>query len=123
MRRRPPRATRTDTLFPYTTLFRSFAAVYHLAALSGVRYCEQHPQEAQRTNVLGTATLLDNIYNTHVVVATSSSVYGRQPTRSEEHTSELQSLMRLSYAVFCLKKKQHTNITRQSPKYRMQSNI
>src|SRR3546814_18730825 len=77
MIRRPPRSTRTDTLFPYTTLFRSRA--FPLAAR----------REAGHQ--------IDQVQN------------GQEP-RSEEHTSELQSLMRISYAVFCLKKKKK-NIT------------
>src|SRR3546814_16985990 len=79
MIRRPPRSTRTDTLFPYTTLFRSF--LHQLARELGV------------VLVLG-----DRV----VVVLREHRVRVR---RSEEHTSELQSLMRISYAVFCLKKK------------------
>src|SRR3546814_1305617 len=80
MIRRPPRSTRTDTLFPYTTLFRSARAV----------------QRAGR----GTADRPRPV------------AYPQRPrndgARSEEHTSELQSLMRISYAVFCLKKKTKT---------------
>src|SRR3546814_6028981 len=72
MIRRPPRSTRTDTLFPYTTLFRS--------------RCPRAPRNRHR----GCSR-----------AAASASC----PARSEEHTSELQSLMRISYAVFCLKKK------------------
>src|SRR3546814_16497373 len=75
MIRRPPRSTRTDTLFPYTTLFRSSVIVIR-----------QPP--ASRLNESGIRSI-------------GCSVSGR----SEEHTSELQSLMRISYAVFCLKKK------------------
>src|SRR3546814_2890317 len=78
MIRRPPRSTRTDTLFPYTTLFRSFRIGTH-----------------ERANALG-ALNLDARGDIH------------QYQRSEEHTSELQSLMRISYAVFCLKKKNQT---------------
>src|SRR3546814_1926913 len=92
MRRRPPRSTRTDTLFPYTTLFRSPgvsaalcrpcqpAGVSRVAARAGAyggRRPARHPAGGAR----------------------------QAPARSEEHTSELQSLMRISYAVFCLKKK------------------
>src|SRR3546814_4800205 len=90
MIRRPPRATRTDTLFPYTTLFRS--ARCRLERRSALWLCarvgrDRHPNHdfAQRDR--------------------------RQPPRSEEHTSELQSLMRISYAVFCLKKKTSHLIT------------
>src|SRR3546814_16073531 len=81
MIRRPPRSTRTDTLFPYTTLFRSPRAV------RGPRGVQRDPP----TMKIGRA-------------ACASSVSNRA-MRSEEHTSELQSLMRISYAVFCLKKK------------------
>src|SRR3546814_4828725 len=79
MLRRPPRSTRTDTLFPYTTLFRSRALQDQLADSPppAFSYCPA---------ALSAGCLL-------------------QRTRSEEHTSELQSLMRISYAVFCLKKK------------------
>src|SRR3546814_14483005 len=77
MIRRPPRSTRTDTLFPYTTLFRSQGGAGH----GRVRAQRQGLQFG------GEAALL------------------RKQRRSEEHTSELQSLMRISYAVFCLKKK------------------
>src|SRR3546814_6925352 len=80
MIRRPPRSTRTDTLFPYTTLFRSS------------RYCS-----SRRSLRSGTAARRSRVPR----------------NRSEEHTSELQSLMRISYAVFCLKKKKinHEHIT------------
>src|SRR3546814_8078933 len=88
MRRRPPRSTRTDTLFPYTTLFRSHSAVMP-AAIDAYGFA---PVEPTRRTV---------------------EVEAMVGIRSEEHTSELQSLMRISYAVFCLKKKiqqkQHDN--------------
>src|SRR3546814_4293328 len=78
--RRPPRSTRTDTLFPYTTLFRS----------------------SRRKTGCGA-----------IRISISASPGGPPPRpgppRSEEHTSELQSLMRISYAVFCLKKKTHSS--------------
>src|SRR3546814_4130328 len=81
MIRRPPRSTRTDTLFPYTTLFRSTGNQASLAGVDGVR----------RWNRTGFIS----------VQCFAPLARGR----SEEHTSELQSLMRISYAVFCLKKK------------------
>src|SRR3546814_12280611 len=87
MIRRQPRSTRTDTLFPYTTLFRSGIGVLRAAAERNVRV----PGEL---SVIG----FDDIQM-------SRYVYPALTTRSEEHTSELQSLMRISYAVFCLKKK------------------
>src|SRR3546814_3797108 len=90
MIRRPPRSTRTDTLFPYTTLFRSNTV--RTIAIFGII-----------TLILGGAAVgvvrLMKARNNSYATAQS------QPTRSEEHTSELQSLMRSSYAVFCLKKK------------------
>src|SRR3546814_3978665 len=81
MIRRPPRSTRTDTLFPYTTLFRSHETVI-VASLIGVA-----------RPVMGDVKLIGHAW------------------RSEEHTSELQSLMRISYAVFCLKKKKNRHYT------------
>src|SRR3546814_4439152 len=81
MIRRPPRSTRTDTLFPYTTLFRSMP---------------EHVPAAERES--------ERAMKEYVYVVRSN------PVRSEEHTSELQSLMRISYAVFCLKKKKQKKI-------------
>src|SRR3546814_3881504 len=89
MIRRPPRSTRTDTLFPYTTLFRSHA----LTPIS--RGCHSDALACARIDAAISSTF----------PATSSGAPPTMPTRSEEHTSELQSLMRISYAVFCLKKK------------------
>src|SRR3546814_1742993 len=80
MIRRQPRSTRTDTLFPYTTLFRSC----HLLSLLSEQWSDFHQMGSQKEQPSATHLLLQ---------------------RSEEHTSELQSLMRISYAVFCLKKK------------------
>src|SRR3546814_4121826 len=109
MIRLPPRSTRTDTLFPYTTLFRSqrpghgrqrnggqipFAAIdVHLAAGA------DHRMDGADTDFARTGRL-------RLLISKR-----RMPGRSEEHTSELQSLMRISYAVFCLKKKteKHNN--------------
>src|SRR3546814_1906212 len=107
---RPPGSTRTDTLFPFTTLFRSilFLQVLHSPRLIGLqaaiflappiiglladrdpatRFCGRR---TLRQNNLRFTQLADNLF---------------RAMRSEEHTSELQSLMRISYAVFCLKKK------------------
>src|SRR3546814_12197242 len=91
MIRRPPRSTRTDTLFPYTTLFRS----EDLIRLALQRF--EAPAAAKPPAASGLGEELERALR--VLEAASS-----QP-RSEEHTSELQSLMRISYAVFCLKKK------------------
>src|SRR3546814_10151981 len=94
MVRRPPRSTRTDTLFPYTTLFRS-AWVDRAERVGNLNY----PDEARRKRLKGQLVI-------SVAVRRDGSVENtRIIQRSEEHTSELQSLMRISYAVFCLKKK------------------
>src|SRR3546814_5565961 len=97
MVRRPPRSTRTDTRFPYTTLFRSviggIGTVQQVSILGGGR---KMGATWVRYGSNGVATEADCRRCVLVVLA------GR---RSEEHTSELQSLMRISYAVFCLKKK------------------
>src|SRR3546814_8450475 len=81
MIRRPPRSTRTDTLFPYTTLFRSVPAGHGIDPARAGAHLAPGADGAAQT--------------------------GGAVARSEEHTSELQSLMRISYAVFCLQKKNH----------------
>src|SRR3546814_6037893 len=86
MIRRPPRSTRTDTLFPYTTLFRSSLFLERTEILPGVN---SFPLYTTSTWTIG-----------HL-----RNLWSWPSPRSEEHTSELQSLMRISYAVFCLKKK------------------
>src|SRR3546814_13509257 len=99
MIRRPPRSTRTDTLFPYTTLFRS--------------------EENKGQNLLPISFLrqLIGFYGDNLQMVVPRYLETAMSTRSEEHTSELQSLMRISYAVFCLKKKKknkhkiHNNTT------------
>src|SRR3546814_3232974 len=106
MIRRPPRSTRTETLLPYTTLFRSLdamrPAVIGINCATGpaemsehLRYLSQHARMpiACLPNA-GMPSVVDGAMH-----------YDLTPDRSEEHTSELQSLMRNSYAVFCLKKK------------------
>src|SRR3546814_3482431 len=99
MIRRPPRSTRTDTLFPYTTLFRSRA--------TWGRY-SRPPAHSTRTRPARSATRR----STEEAEAMPDNRMARldlpRRRRSEEHTSELQSLMRISYAVFCLKKKNKT---------------
>src|SRR3546814_8163426 len=96
MIRRPPRSTRTDTLFPYTTLFRAADAA-RLAAVRADR------ATAAQTWFAAHAGEWDAIRSLHV--AESQVEEAMAAVRSEEHTSELQSLMRISYAVFCFKKK------------------
>src|SRR3546814_8901092 len=105
MIRLPPRSTRTDTLFPYTTLFRSESMAHKI--WPGTRALAQlHLDEGQRVWLVTAAPI--EIAN---IIARRLGLTGAMGTvRSEEHTSELQSLMRISYAVFCLKKKQlYTN--------------
>src|SRR3546814_6614498 len=102
MIRRPPRSTRTDTLFPYTTLFRSLSRIWsRLAAQRGLRRF----LIARMLYWDGTMCLFSFIS----IVAATQLKWGTAQVRSEEHTSELQSLMRISYAVFCLKKKKKIN--------------
>src|SRR3546814_7808840 len=103
MRRRPPRSTRTDTLFPYTTLFRSdlVAAVHH------PDHRLHHVVDmAERAGLAAVAIDGDRR------AAQRRDDEVRHHPRSEEHTSELQSLMRISYAVFCLKKKRETKLNK-----------
>src|SRR3546814_3814494 len=98
MIRRPPRSTRTDTLFPYTTLFRSYSRPLDggLWPIGGrARQDRRGGIETRRHRRLRCAGIRRD----------------RRGQRSEEHTSELQSLMRISYAVFCLKKKKKTKPT------------
>src|SRR3546814_3212453 len=116
MIRRPPRSTRTDTLFPYTTLFRSFlhqctdpAALDAKAMLPGGIVCYVGYDCTARSLHVG------NLLS--IMMLRWLQKAGHKPImlmgRSEEHTSELQSLMRISYAVFCLKKKkQYKHTTR-----------
>src|SRR3546814_10245088 len=109
MRRRHPRSIRTDTLFPYTTLCR-----FHVGVITGVsggsftalgyglygdKLFDHYEQSFLKRDVQGEITF-----------RTLNPAYWPSLWRSEEHTSELQSLMRISYAVFCLKKKIQTNI-------------
>src|SRR3546814_3602548 len=116
MIRRPPRSTRTDTLFPYTTLFRSLGEQPLPTDPGDPGTIDQRRQPrpiAQHEEVAGNSTR-----GRAQRVAQQRFVDVRITTRSEEHTSELQSLMRISYAVFCLKKKNitliHTDITIQT---------
>src|SRR3546814_5984573 len=91
MIRRPPRSTRTDTLFPYTTLFRSAHPKVVAIGETGLDYFYAKDDNAWQ----------QARFAAHIQAAR---------TRSEEHTSELQSLMRISYAVFCLTKKTVNNL-------------
>src|SRR3546814_13136698 len=97
MIRRPPRSTRTDTLFPYTTLFRSDRSRHRTLRCAG---CLANPLRRPWHSLVlvpGRRIVGECLAGTRYLL--------RSAGRSEEHTSELQSLMRISYAVFCLKKK------------------
>src|SRR3546814_8416899 len=102
MIRRPPRSTRTDTLFPYTTLFRSYRRP--VSGFTLPRYWIQPTFHIANYPAYGLSVPPAGYgWSRYYDDAVLTDRYGR--VRSEEHTSELQSLMRISYAVFCLKKK------------------
>src|SRR3546814_8957234 len=101
MIRRPPRSTRTDTLFPYTTLFRS-----HRRRMGIVAARRRIIPATERVEAVGGADRARCDRPRRTVVRPEGT------DRSEDHTSELQSLMRISYAVFCLKKKKYTQYRR-----------
>src|SRR3546814_9748512 len=135
MIRRPPRSTRTDTLFPYTTLFRSIIDALRTTKLIRRHALERRidqPLDFQLNLVVELASIRTKELHAIVVMRivrrrdhdaglcsqrarqigdARRRQWAKQISRSEEHTSELQSLMRISYAVFCLKKK--TNLMRQ----------
>src|SRR3546814_10632807 len=104
MIRRPPRSTRTDTLFPYTTLFRSVRML-------------RSPDNVPRGPCFNDAPCI------HDRQPVGQARNNRQIVRSEEHTSELQSLMRISYAVFCLKKKTTTSKHETQDRHKSKDNI
>src|SRR3546814_6017157 len=111
MLRRPPISTRTDTLCPYTTLFRSFEQTHAFSSLGVevLRDPNHLPSTTTSMAPMTSAAILIVLEMGPNCSTTKTSVTSMppaiQPNRSEEHTSELQSLMRTSYAVFCLKKK------------------
>src|SRR3546814_10072384 len=101
MIRRPPRSTRTDTLFPYTTLFRSDDLLDECIEQCGDKVtCTGRLKSSARSSRASQSLSIGL-----ALLATAGMMF----VRSEEHTSELQSLMRISYAVFCLKKKNTTH--------------
>src|SRR3546814_5188763 len=134
MIRRPPRSTRTDTLFPYTTLFRSRRSA--IGACVSARRTVSTPAKAPRARRRRELGRIDRAMIRRLLFLLPVLVFAviagyflwglaperdprdvptamlDKPVRSEEHTSELQSLMRTSYAVFCLKKKKNTLLTR-----------
>src|SRR3546814_2000260 len=112
MLRRPPRSTRTDTLFPYTTLFRSdfvdeFRGGVGVALDAGNPVVVELAVGRRHVGRRGSRAV-GRIGGARIAAGDVDAVAGR----SEEHTSELQSLMRISYAVFCLKKKNRNELVR-----------
>src|SRR3546814_4229154 len=109
MIRRPPRSTRTDTLFPYTTLFRSVATRRLMkrtfSRQGAARAVTRFFRPILTTVPPGSAERI----LARLIGPERSNAFRTALRRSEEHTSELQSLMRISYAVFCLKKKNNLN--------------
>src|SRR3546814_1576686 len=114
MIRRPPRSTRTDTLFPVTTLFRSgiVEGAQRLMAHAAIALDTCQRLVAPGPAQAGQQAPGGNDQGTGEGDETGGVQPQGQPLRSEEHTSELQSLMRISYAVFCLKKKKQPPIQR-----------
>src|SRR3546814_3384290 len=115
MKRRPPRSTRTDTLFPYTTLFRSVRDT-HERLFYGRRGTPTVWSLADALTEMEPGSEGTMLYPSGVAAIACALLAVLKPgatltDRSEEHTSELQSLMRISYAVFCLKKKIYTLYT------------
>src|SRR3546814_4999190 len=137
MIRRPPRSTRTDTLFPYTTLFRSLDRLFHAVELGEAGVGPDRPVHEDAAQALVLRRIDDRGFADgrqqafrgagvhHGVASTPLQIIGQRhlrlpagfvSPRSEEHTSELQSLMRISYAVFCLKKKKTIHEEKQATK-------
>src|SRR3546814_2874997 len=110
MIRRPPRSTRTDTLFPSPTLFRS--PVDDARSLLALCVGGRIEKTRHYVEVDGHVFEIDEFFGDNAGLAVAELELHHADERSEEHTSELQSLMRISYAVFCLKKKQKQNHTR-----------
>src|SRR3546814_9097498 len=113
MIRRPPRSTRTDTLFPDTTLFRSARRLFHHEIIIGFGGIEGRDPLAvggapahEADRFVEDIDVIARAFQEHAVIGVLAELLR---IRSEEHTSELQSLMRISYAVFCLTKHIHTN--------------
>src|SRR3546814_1844711 len=120
MRRRPPRSTRTDTLFPYTTLFRSGSTLEAQDNI-GVEVAAKLVRYSDNGSTLSAVNFPEVTLPGHAGSRRLLHIHRNVPgvlsqvnERSEEHTSELQSLMRISYAVFCLKKKNQTIVNKQS---------
>src|SRR3546814_7412726 len=119
MIRRPPRSTRTDTLFPYTTLFRSQPPAAAEPARSAL---EPEAPIAQVSAHHASCGAGEQKHDKRCDHRKHLRHRAKAESRSEEHTSELQSLMRISYAVFCLKKKKKQINTQKKSNYRHKKN-
>src|SRR3546814_4667666 len=106
MIRRPPSSTRSDTLFPYTTLFRS-SFCHARGGPPATGRGHQPRQQGSQTPARLAAAFFSFLKSRTFCREAPSTTSATERWRSEEHTSELQSLMRISYAVFCLKKKKN----------------
>src|SRR3546814_5632036 len=121
MNRRPPRSTRTDTLFPYTTLFRSHVEHARLEIQAEVDVSHQRPRtnairaESRQPIALASRRRIDSRGSD------SDRSRGLEEIRSEEHTTEIQSLMRISYAVFCSKQTKTHNLHQINKQHTTQS--
>src|SRR3546814_4935969 len=103
MRPRPPRSTRTDTLFPYTTRFRSHAQLELAPGVRDVFWFDENGDDLPEDHWNNPNARLLGLRRAATGCSSSTPAFSTGRARSEEHTSELQSLMRISYAVFCLK--------------------
>src|SRR3546814_10439329 len=124
MLRRPPRSTRTATLFPYTPLFRSLyptirPGARYYASLRLLEEVKRHdPLIFTKSGImLGLGEQRLEVHQVMDDMRSADVDFITMGQRSEEHTSELQSLMRISYAVFCLKKKKRTQIIKDNHEY------
>src|SRR3546814_6649801 len=123
MIRRPPRSTRTDTLFPFTTLFRSHhgnaeasQCIDRRAVLIAGAGAQRAGRRHRDATVVGQRVVVAGVIK-NTAIGFRHTAHRATVGRSEEHTSELQSLMRISYAVFCLKKKTTDNTIIVTHKY------
>src|SRR3546814_4875902 len=123
MRRRPPRSPRPDPLFPYTTLFRSTSGLRASESPSPIAASHAVTEDAVTASGIAFTLLRNGWYTENYarsIPAVRESGVLLSSVRSEEHTSELQSLMRISYAVFCLKKQNNHSTTITSITHRQQ---
>src|SRR3546814_10341464 len=121
MIRRPPRSTRTDTLFPYTTLFRSPRGQPAQRRADALARGRSHAAEPCKQRGQGARLEISHGQGRRKVRKKAWAAPAER--RSEEHTSELQSLMRISYAVFCLKKKKDNTKEKNKDRHKIYQNM